>query len=195
MSKGRYINVEPTALNFKALWQRLHDLDDGITAANLTIQQQQALIASLQSGLTSTSRNATQALISADVGALRKLIQEILDEQADGGGGGGGNFCTTQPLSTALPGWLYAALVAAGQTNNCWTAGMESSLEATFNANDFTIVSGVACSVRGRIFHQGNHGMWTTCNGRPDAQYVADMIVDVVVTNADGSVSWGWVLR
>lgn len=198
----RFYRTDPSPDTLRAIWDRLHDLNDQLTSAQGTITKQADTITTLQTNLTATDRDAKRALVQAG----RQITPLTLPAGVFSGGGGpapgpgppppppgGTTICSVQPLSAALPGWLSGALAGLGITNNCWNPGQELALEGTFNANDFTIVSGLACSVRGRIFHQGNHGLWTTCNGHPDAQYVADLIVDVVVTNSDGSVSWGWV--
>ena len=199
--RGRYVNTQPTPDNFVALWNRLHTLGDQLTAALVEQKTHADTLTTLQSSLSATDQKARRALIAA--GTLTDTPGAGHEAIGGSGGGspppppppGGTTICSTQPLSTSLPGWLYTALVGAGQTDNCWTPAMEASLEGTFNANDYTIVTGLACSIRGRIEHQGNHGLWGTCGGHPDAQYVADLVVDIVVTNSDGSVSWGWVPR
>lgn len=200
--KGRFIDTQPTPANFIQLWQRLHDLDAAVTASNLTIRQHASTIATVQSGLTVAQRNALQALITAGT-----LVPTPADGGSGtgpvgnpGGGGGGGGAvgpgtCSSAPLSAGLPAWFSAALIAAGQsaTSNCYSAVFLAAVEATCNANDFTIQRDSGCAVRPRLYHQGNHGMWGTFCGQPDASAVADYIVNLTITYGDGSIGWGWV--
>ena len=104
-------------------------------------------------------------------------------------------MCAGQPLSAALPGWLSGALIAAGvnPAQNCYDPAALAAIEATVNANDFTIQRDSGCAIRPRIYHQANHALWGTFCGQPDASAVADFHKDLVVTNGDGSVSWGYV--
>lgn len=196
--RGKFINTEPTADNLRAIWERIHGLDATLTDANALIRAQASTIASLQSTLTATQQTANRAMI---------LASTTTDTPGDGtlptgsGGGppppppGGSGVCSSESLSTALPDWLRTALTGAGAVDNCWSAALMAAIEADFNAHDFTIYSGISCHISGRIFHQGNHGLWQNCNGHGNAEYNFDFKVDIVVTNPDGSVSWGWVPR
>ena len=207
-NKKRFYRTDTDPANFRSIWDRLHDLDDQITAANATIRSQASTITSLSSTLTQADRNARNALIAAGatVTAQSTTTGQPGPSPPPGasppgsppgspGPPAGPGTCSSQPLSASLPAWFSTALVGAGQstTSNCYSAVFLAAIEATCNANDFTLQRDSGCAVRGRLYHQGNHGMWGTFCGQPDASAVADFSVDVVVTQPDGSVSWGWV--
>jgi hypothetical protein len=207
--KGRFISPDPTPANLIALWNKIHDATDGLAAANATIAQQAATIASLQTGLTQAQRNALQALISAGKTTTQQSNTSGQSGGSGGSGGGGGSpppqpvpppgggTAAGTPLNPALPAWLYNALVAAGQptTSNLLNEALlgDPAVEATCNANDFTVQRNSGCATRARLYHQGNHGLWGTFCGQPDASAVADYFVNVSISYADGSQGWGWV--
>jgi hypothetical protein len=91
-TKGRFYNLQPTPDNFRALWDRVHALDDGVTGANATIQQQAATIAAQAALITSLQQGVQQALITAG-----KATSATSQGTAPGGGG------TPPPTGDAHP--------------------------------------------------------------------------------------------
>lgn len=65
MARGRFIDVNPSAQNLRAIWSQIHTLSDNHATQADIIAAQAATIASLQSTLTSTSQQAKEALLTA----------------------------------------------------------------------------------------------------------------------------------
>jgi hypothetical protein len=85
--RGRYYNTDPTPENFRALWDRLHDLSDQNAQLQTTIKDHEATFEDLNEQVLSAQRIAQQASINASLpyGVLR------------GSGAGGGGGVTTIP--------------------------------------------------------------------------------------------------
>lgn len=83
MAKGRFVDDRLTPQNLRALWDRVHALNDLLTGQATTIQQQAATITSLQSQLSSVANDAQQALITAG-----KATSQTSTTNPSGGGGG-----------------------------------------------------------------------------------------------------------
>lgn len=89
---SRYYNVEPTAQNFRALWDRLHDLDDLVRAAHTTIASQDSTIQLLQTQIGSVGQQAARALAQASqVVNLQGMPASLPGGSTPGGDGGGGS--------------------------------------------------------------------------------------------------------
>lgn len=61
-AKPRFYNLEPTADNFRALWDRVHTLDEALTAQNAIIRGQNTTISQLQASVQQAMKTAKTAL-------------------------------------------------------------------------------------------------------------------------------------
>lgn len=208
----RFYNLAPTADNFRSIWDQLHALKQSLDEANATIVRHNETLTTVQSTSNTAQRNALQALIASSGSPKVPVATRIAGSGGNPSGGGpppgppgppppvpppGVGTCAGAPLSLSLPSWFYNALVAAGQstTSNCLNEGLlgNAGVEGACNANDFTVQRDSGCNTRARLYHQGNHGLWRTFCGQPDASQVADYIVNVSISYGDGSQGWGWV--
>lgn len=66
MATGRrYYNLEVTSENLRALWDKMHDLEQDLATANATILRQNGTISTLQTQLLKTAQQASEALLTA----------------------------------------------------------------------------------------------------------------------------------
>ena len=202
----RFYRTDTSPDTLRAIWDRIHDLNDQLVAQDAIIRGQASTITQLQTTATTAARDARNALIESSLVTKVPVAPKSPIPGGGGGGppppGGGGQcgdqvgVCAGTPLSGALPSWLSTALIAAGQdpNSNCLNEALlgDAGVEAACNANDFTPQRDSGCSTRARLYHQGNHGLWDTFCGHPDASHVADYFVNLGVTYTDGTCGWGW---
>ncbi len=65
MARGRYINVDASPENLRAIWSQIHDMNTSLLGAQDTIARQAATITALQTQIAATAKQAQQALITA----------------------------------------------------------------------------------------------------------------------------------
>lgn len=143
----RYFNLDPTPQNLRALWDKLYQIEEAVTAANTTIRSQAETIASLQTNLTRTQRTAKAALS----GSIRL-----------GAAGGGG---TPIPIDTMpIPNHLVdvqAIWTAAQPTVNTLEWGFARTRELAWQFRN-EIVEGVPFAMG--LLLSGGANLYT-CNG------------------------------
>lgn len=93
-ARSRYINTEPSALNLRALWERVHDLDDAREADRTTIAAQAATITDLEARLAQNVKDTQQAQIAA---GKATAAATTTNNTGPGGGGGGGGDGSVHP--------------------------------------------------------------------------------------------------
>lgn len=109
--RGRFYNVDPSPDNFRAIWDRLHDLDAQLTTAQATVAQQAATITGLQGTQTAHQQQIQQALILAG----KAVDRASTTVPPAGGGGSGGGSGDSHPNHFDLVTQAKADLITEGQ--------------------------------------------------------------------------------
>lgn len=109
--RSRYVNLQPTPENFRALWDRVHDLDSLLDEARHTLTTQATTITDLRTHLADAQARAQQALILAGK-AVAQTSQGV--SPAPGGGGDPGGNGDAHPNYLAQVVQAKADLITAG---------------------------------------------------------------------------------
>jgi hypothetical protein len=83
----RYMNDQPTPENVRALWDAIHRLSDQLLTAQTTIAEQADTISAQQAQISSTTRKAEEALLTA--GQPVDIVPTIITTPGPGGSEGG----------------------------------------------------------------------------------------------------------
>lgn len=111
--RGRFIDTSSSESNFLAIWNKLHALDEQLTAAQGTVAEQATTIADLNTQIAAANQSVQQALIAA--GKPTSSVASVPPGDSGGDSGGGGGNGTDHPNYASLVQQAKDDLITEGE--------------------------------------------------------------------------------